>query len=57
MIIAMVSRMGKRFCFCCSVRDAQAPKRFLIDLRAIFWRKGAPTSDLENILEIAFLHE
>jgi hypothetical protein len=42
------------FCFCCSTCDARARKRFLIDLRAIFWQKGAPTLDLENNWEIIF---
>jgi hypothetical protein len=46
-----------RFCFCCSMHDARARKRFLIDLRAIFLRKGAPTLDLENYCLYLFLHE
>jgi hypothetical protein len=48
---------AQRFCFCCSMRDAQAWKRFLIDLRATFWRKGAPTVNLEKNWGAAFLHD
>jgi hypothetical protein len=47
---------AERFCFSCSMRDARARKRFLINLTAIFWRKGAPTANLENDWEITFLH-
>jgi hypothetical protein len=46
-----------RFCFCCSMRDALARKRFLINLLAIFWRKGAPTLDLDKYCLYLFLHE
>jgi hypothetical protein len=46
-----------RFCFSCSMRDARARKRFLIDLHAIFWRKGAPTLDLDKYCLYLFLHE
>jgi hypothetical protein len=48
---------AQRFCFCCSMRDARARKRFLNDLRACFWQKGAPTLDLEKNWGAAFLHE
>jgi hypothetical protein len=37
--------------------DARARKRFLIDLRARFWRKGAPTVNLEKNWGVAFLHD
>jgi hypothetical protein len=39
---------AQQFCFCCLMRDAQARKHFLLDLRAFFWRKGATTLDLEK---------
>jgi hypothetical protein len=47
----------QQFCISCSMRDARARKRFLIDLSAIFWRKGAPTLDLEKYWLYLFLHE
>jgi hypothetical protein len=49
---------AQSFCFCCLLGDVRARKRFLIDLRAMFWRTGAPTLlDLENDWEVAFLHD
>jgi hypothetical protein len=48
---------AQRFRFCCLMPDARAKKSFLIDLRSIVWRKGAPTLDLENNREITLLHE
>jgi hypothetical protein len=39
---------AQRFCFCSLMPDARARKRFSIDLRARFWRKGAPTVNLER---------
>jgi hypothetical protein len=48
---------AQRFCSCCSMRDARARKCFLINLRAIFWRKGAPALDLENNWEMPFFHD
>jgi hypothetical protein len=48
---------GQQFCFCCSMRDARVRKRFLIDLREVFWRKGAPTLDLKKYCLYFFLHE
>jgi hypothetical protein len=45
---------AQRFCFCCLMCDAQARKRFLIDLRALFWQKGAPTLDFGEILLVPF---
>jgi hypothetical protein len=48
---------AQRFCFCCSTRDVRARKRFLIDLRAIFFRKGAPTVNLEKNRGVAFPHD
>jgi hypothetical protein len=47
----------QQFCFCWSMHDTRARKRFLIDLLAIFWRKGATTVDLENYWGVAFLHD
>jgi hypothetical protein len=41
----------------CSMRDARARKRFLIDLRASFWRKGAPMVNLEKNWGVTFLHD
>jgi hypothetical protein len=48
---------AQRFCFCCLRPDARARKRFLIDLRARLWRKGAPTVNLEKNRGVAFLHD
>jgi hypothetical protein len=39
---------AQRFCFCCLMPDGQARKRLLINLRARFWQKGAPTVNLEK---------
>ena len=46
----------KRFLFCCLFLDARARKRFLIDLRSDFCRKGAPTLNFEKYLQNTFLH-
>jgi hypothetical protein len=48
---------AQQFRFCCLVPDARARKRVLINFGAICWPTGAPTLDLENYWEIAFLHE
>jgi hypothetical protein len=45
------------FLFCCLMLDGRVRKRFLNDLRARFWRKGAPTLDLEKNWGPLFLHE
>ena len=38
----------QQFLLCCLILDAQARKHFWIDLCAVFWRKGAPTLNLEK---------
>jgi hypothetical protein len=48
---------AQRFRFCCLMLDWQVRKRFLNDLRARFWRKGAAKLDLEKNREPLFLHE
>ena len=48
---------AQRFRFCFLMLDARARKHFLIDLRVIFWRKGAPMLDLEKYWLYLFLHE
>jgi hypothetical protein len=47
---------AQRFRFCCLMLDRRVRKRFLNDLRARFWQKGAPTLDLEKSGGGAFLH-
>jgi hypothetical protein len=48
---------AQQFCFCCLMPDARARKHFLIDLRACFWQKGAPTVNLEKNWGATFLHD
>ncbi len=48
---------AQRFYFCCMTLDRRVRKRFWNDLRARFWRKGAPTLDLEQNPGAIFLHE
>jgi hypothetical protein len=48
---------AQQFCFCCSMRDALARKLFLIDLRTVYWRKGALTVNLEKNSGVAFPHD
>ena len=47
---------ARRFRFCCLILDARARKRFLNDSARDFWRKGAPTLNLENYWQTTFLH-
>jgi hypothetical protein len=46
-----------RFCFCCSMRDAGKEEAFFDRFAPNFWRKGAPTVDLEKYCWYLFLHE
>jgi hypothetical protein len=48
---------AQRFRFCCLMLDGRVRKRFLNDLYARFWRKRAPTLDLEKNCLYLFLHE
>jgi hypothetical protein len=48
---------AQRFRFCCLMLDGRVRKRFLNDLQVHFWRKGAPTLDLEKNCLYLFLHE
>jgi hypothetical protein len=48
---------AQRFRFCCLMLDERVRKLFLNDLRARFWRKGAPTLALEKNCLYLFLHE
>jgi hypothetical protein len=48
---------AQRFRFCYLMLDGRVRKRFLNDLRARFWQKGAPTLDLEKNCLYLFLHE
>ena len=48
---------GQQFCFSCLMRYGRVRKRFLNDLGAFFWQKGAPTVNLEKNWGVTFLRE
>jgi hypothetical protein len=48
---------AQRFRLCCLMLDWQVRNCFLNDLRARFWRIGAPMLDLEKNWGPLFLHE
>jgi hypothetical protein len=48
---------AQRFYFCCMTLDRRVRKRFWNDLGERFWRKGAPTLDLEKNRGATFLNE
>jgi hypothetical protein len=53
----MVGGMHNDFVFVVRYVMRERRNSFLIDLLAIFWRKGATTLNFENYCEVAFLHD